>query len=162
MNRILPESIATLLLGLLSACADAPVAPIDEPAPEPVVAVRGLRYTASATVTSRAPLVITTEVRLTNTTAGAVEVRIASHCAVLLRVYDNAEFRGRAVWDGGADAQSCTTLVRPVTVGAGETRVFATDARPVLTRGRYFFVAVLRQADRDVQLAAGHADVDAS
>ncbi len=148
------------LLALAAACAE-PVAPPEEAQPEPVVARAGVRYVATAMIASHSPLVVHTEVRLTNTTAADVEIRVASHCAVLLRVYDNARFSGRAAWDGTTDARTCTTLVRPIRIGPGETRVFAADARPDLARGRYWFVAVLRQADRDVHLAAGQADVDA-
>ncbi|MCI0433605.1 MAG: hypothetical protein L0271_08140 [Gemmatimonadetes bacterium] len=148
------------LMLALTGCDEAPVEPTTPAPPTPVVAREGLRYTASVTIASQRPLIVHTEVRVTNTTNSSVGLRIASHCAVLLRVYDNDGYLGRAVWDGAADAGACTTLVRPVSFGPGETRVFAADARPVLGRGRYFFVAVLRQADRDVQLAAGHADVD--
>jgi hypothetical protein len=150
--------IGKLALLFPLSCGDGPVA-LERPAPR-VVTVGGVSYAASAQVVARSPLVVRTEVRATNTSPGPVELRVASHCAVLLRVYDNAAYAGRPVWDGTRYVRSCTTLLRPIVLAAGETRAFAAESRPLLERGRYFFLAILRQADRDIEMAAGDSYVD--
>jgi hypothetical protein len=147
-----------VLLG--TACAEGSLPTEATRAPEVAVADAGVTYRAVSVVSSVSPLVVRTEISATNASAKSIEIRVASHCMVLLRVWNNAPYEGKPVWDQTDEARACTTLVRPVVLAPGESRVFAGEARPPLAKGRYFLSALLRKEGGGIEVATGNASID--
>lgn len=142
-----------LMLTLIAAC-DA-----DLIAPRPEAEVRdeaGLSYRAVASRSADGAL--RAEVTVANGRATPIDLRVASHCTVLIRAWRTADYTTRPVWDQAAESKACSTLTRTVRLDPGETRVFEGEARPVLERGRYFLSVVLR-GERPIEVAAGYVDI---
>jgi hypothetical protein len=153
---------AVLLLVLLLLCAceepDSPAAVA--PAPQPVAAdERGITYRATSVMITASPVQFRTTFIAVNAAQQAIELQVASHCMVQLRVWDNPRYEGRPIWDQADSDGACTTLHRTILLAPGETRVFEGDARPRLAAGRYFLSARLRRAGRVIEVATGNAEI---
>jgi hypothetical protein len=155
MEAIVRIRIGIALLLLLAACQSEVLAPL--PVATQVSDELGLAYRGAATLSQDGAL--TANIIVTNERSTAVDLRVASHCAVLIRAWRSADYSGRPAWDQTAETRACSTLTRTIRLAPGEARVFAGEARPDLERGRYFLSVVLRREHRTIEVAAGHVDI---
>jgi hypothetical protein len=148
---------AAVAITVLAACdTPAPLEPVEPP--HGVIVVEGVRYSATAGPAAAAAGV---HARVTALNAGPrpVELRVAAHCPVAIRLYLAPDYGSAPAFDDLGRARSCSPLVRHVRLGPDESAVWESVARPVVRPGRYYVSAVLRLETRYIEVTAGHVEL---
>lgn len=151
---------------LLAACSRAEE-PSEPGRPMPHASVRvvdGVTYAAETAILETFPVQLRTRVTLTNRGTARQQVELPGGCTVLLRAYRSADRSGSPAWDQSRQAV-CTMQLLLLDLEPGESAEFQgrADAREILgdslPAGRYYLTAVLRPNGKEVELAAGEAEL---